>query len=114
MVKHVKDFLLFHGFDICDLNEIVCWKCGSNQGVQVAHIDQKGIGGRESSEFIENYCPLCNKCHKESEGITEIKYYLYRLVMDKILEIKPLHQWTEKFTKTQFYKIIFQDGSIRK
>lgn len=104
MVIHVKIFLAFWGYTIADLLDITCWKCNSNKSVQVAHIDQKGRGGRPSAEYIENYIPLCSKCHTDSEGRTYMKSILWDILVKRILAKYPNHIWSEYFKQTWYYK----------
>lgn len=41
---------------------IPCEVCG-NRGVDIHHIDCKGMGGRESTDNIENLMSVCRQCH---------------------------------------------------
>jgi len=98
-----EKFRKFWGFH--DGQWVPCWypNC-NNQANDVAHIDQKGMGGRDSAEYIENGCALCRECHKKTEGVTEEKPLLYWIIVVKIWRLKPGHQWSERFRATQFFK----------
>lgn len=104
MKTHIIGFLKFWGYDICDINEICCWYCNSNQGVTIMHIDQKGMGGRESAEYPENYMPGCHKCHKLGEGNAEWKVKFWLVLCERIRIKKPDHIWSDYFKLTSFYK----------
>jgi hypothetical protein len=103
MKIHVKKFLKFWNLTIAD--RILCWRCGSPHVVDLAHIEQKGPGGRDWVEFEENYIPLCRvPCHRETEGNAEAKEELYTIIVKRIMALKPLHKWTDGFKETSYYR----------
>lgn len=89
---------------------IQCWYPGCGlMAVDIMHIEPKGMGGRKSVEFIEDYCPGCRKHHIQTEG--RQKDLLFGIVVEKILAYKPHHVWTEGFKQTAYYKNNIANGS---
>lgn len=90
-------------WDIFPGDWVGCWKC-NRTAVDIAHIAPKGMGGRASVEYIENYCPLCRECHKLTEGNTQMMGLLWGIVVEKIKAKFPNHIWSEEFKKTWYFK----------
>lgn len=59
MLRHVKNYLRFHGYCIEDV--ILCEECGS-VAVDIHHIVKRSQGG---SDEPENLIALCRKCHSK-------------------------------------------------
>lgn len=112
MKIHVKDFLKFWNFSQADY--INCWypQC-SNKAVDIAHIMPKGMGGRKSAEFIENYIPLCRKCHEITEGKVLGQQLLYGVIVNKILKNNQNHDWSDYFKKTWYYQYFIKNDKER-
>jgi 5-methylcytosine-specific restriction endonuclease McrA len=60
MKKHIRIYLQYFDYGIDD--RISCEICG-NKAVDVHHIDNKGMGGSRTKDFIENLIALCRGCH---------------------------------------------------
>jgi hypothetical protein len=104
MKPHIEAFLNFWKLTIADLPDICCWYCNSNQQVQIMHIDQKGMGGRDSAEYPENYMPGCGECHRKGEGNAEWKVIFWNVLCERIRTLKRDHQWSDKFKITSYYQ----------
>ena len=65
MKKHTKIYCDVFGYDFH-----VCEIC-RGAGVDVHHIDEKGMGGdpQEKKDVIENLICLCRSCHDRAHGI---------------------------------------------
>ena len=81
MKKHTKIFYDYHNLDKCDFIE--CYVCGA-KAVDIHHIEQKGMGGSSSKDYIENLIPLCRKCHENAHANILTKDYLKNLVNLKL------------------------------
>jgi len=57
---HTKIYFDYFGYGEDDF--IPCENCGS-RAVDIHHIDNKGMGGSKTKDFIENLIALCRKCH---------------------------------------------------
>lgn len=62
MKKHTKIYLDYFGYGIDDI--ILCEVCGS-RGVDLHHIDCRGMGGSKGKDVIENIMCVCRQCHME-------------------------------------------------
>lgn len=60
MKSYTKTYLKHFGYALDDF--IPCEVCG-NRGVDIHHIEARGMGGRESADNIENLMAVCRQCH---------------------------------------------------
>ena len=76
MKKHTKIYLEFFNYGIEDF--IPCEICAS-KGVDIHHIDARGMGGSKSKDVIENLMCLCRQCHSTFGDIKHHKEYLIKI-----------------------------------
>lgn len=62
MKSYTKTYLKYFGYALDDF--IPCEICG-NKGVDIHHIDCKGMGGSKLKDDIENIMSLCREHHIE-------------------------------------------------
>lgn len=62
MKKHTKIYMKFFGYDISDF--MPCEVCGG-PGVDLHHIDARGMGGSNNKDGISNLMLLCRRHHIE-------------------------------------------------
>jgi hypothetical protein len=62
MKSYTKTYLSYFGYALDDF--IPCEVCG-NRGVDIHHIDCKGMGGSKLKDDIENIMALCREHHIE-------------------------------------------------
>jgi hypothetical protein len=62
MKSYTKTYLNYFGYALDDF--IPCEICG-NRGVDIHHIDCKGMGGSRLKDDIENIMALCREHHIE-------------------------------------------------
>ena len=67
MKPHTKIYMRHFGYGIDDF--IPCEICGA-KAVDVHHIDNKGMGGSKTKDYIENLIALCRKCHDRAHDET--------------------------------------------
>jgi len=77
MKPYVKLYLDHHGLHGEDY--IPCKVCGA-EGVDIHHIDPKGMGGRANKDRIDNLIALCRKCHEDAHRSKLEREYLKRLI----------------------------------
>ena len=56
-MKHNKIYFDHFGYDFTP-----CEKCGK-PAVDIHHIENKGMGGSKTKDYIENLIALCRDCH---------------------------------------------------
>ena len=61
-------------------NEFVsCMVCGA-EGVDIHHIDAKGMGGKAGKNRPDNLIALCRSCHEKAHRSEFSKAYLRSLI----------------------------------
>jgi len=60
MRKHTKIYMDYFGY--CKEDFCSCEVCG-RRGVDVHHIDCRGMGGSKEKDTIENLMLVCRECH---------------------------------------------------
>jgi len=91
MKKHVKIYLDY--FEIGEQDAALCEVC-KRRGVDIHHIEAKGMGGSKTKDYIENLMLLCRRCHQEAHAGIISKSSLktvhkYRMIeMDKPINYK--------------------------
>jgi len=60
MKNHTKIYMKYFGYGIDDY--FACEVC-DNRGVDLHHIDARGMGGSKDKDLIENLMALCRQCH---------------------------------------------------
>ena len=73
MKKHTKIYLDYFGFN--DTDFIPCEVCQS-KAVDIHHIDNKGMGGSKTKDYIENLISLCRFHHIAAHKEQLTKEYL--------------------------------------
>ena len=75
MLKHIRIYLSYFGYGEQDF--IPCENCKNKRSADVHHIDNKGMGGSKTKDYIENLVALCRdchlKCHKDKEFNEKVK-----------------------------------------
>jgi len=66
MKKHTRVYLDYFGCGEQDV--ILCEVCG-NQATDIHHIEDRGMGGSKTKDYIENLIGLCRECHNKAHGI---------------------------------------------
>lgn len=93
MEKHTKIYLDFFEVSYCsgtgEYEPLKCEYCEKRLIIDVHHIDNKGMGGSDKKDYIENLIGLCRDCHDAAhdEKITKealIKKHLFKIRMFKI------------------------------
>ena len=51
-------------FDYVRDDVIICEHCKNKRANDIHHIDNKGMGGSKTKDYIENLIALCRKCHE--------------------------------------------------
>jgi 5-methylcytosine-specific restriction endonuclease McrA len=77
MKKHTKIYFSHFGYTIADFIE--CEVC-SSKSVDIHHIEQKGMGGSKTKDFIENLIALCRNCHVDAHANEIPKWILNDIV----------------------------------
>lgn len=65
MKKHTKVYFDYFKIEKCDFVE--CEKCHS-EAIDIHHIDNKGIGGSKTKDYISNLIALCRECHTDAHN----------------------------------------------
>jgi hypothetical protein len=60
--NHTEIYMEYFGYDKSDF--IPCEVC-KKEGVDVHHIEARGMGGTNKEDKIENLMALCRKCHTD-------------------------------------------------
>ena len=76
MKKHTKLYMSFFGYDVSDT--ILCEVCGK-VGVDLHHINCRGMGGSNEKDNISNLMCLCRECHIEYGDKKQHKEYLQNI-----------------------------------
>lgn len=103
MAIHVDTYFKLWGWTTAD-KYIPCDVPGFTQyaGDDIMHIDPKGMGGRDSVEYPENYMCATRKLHQDSEG--RFKTFLFAANCLKFIFERKGWQWSDKFKQTAFYR----------
>ena len=73
MKPHTKIYLQAFGFDISDF--IPC-ECCNAKGIDIHHIESRGMGGTKKADTIDNLMALCRECHSNFGDKKQYKEYL--------------------------------------
>ena len=73
MKKYIKIYFKFFKKTIEDI--IFCEVCGA-KAVDIHHIEQKGMGGSKTKDYIENLIALCRTCHENAHANILTKDFL--------------------------------------
>ena len=76
MKKHTKIYMTHFNYTIADF--IGCENCGA-KSVDIHHIDNKGMGGSNEKDYIENLIALCQMCHTNAHQHTEFNQELKKI-----------------------------------
>ena len=76
MRNHTKVYMEYFGYDESDF--IPCEICGRPAN-DTHHIFNRGMGGSENHDAIENLMAVCREHHKEFGDITEFIPYLQKI-----------------------------------
>jgi predicted HNH restriction endonuclease len=80
MQKHTK--IYFEYFDYTKADFIGCEVC-KNRAVDIHHIEQKGMGGSKSKDYIKNLIALCRNCHEKAHANIITKIELKEIVNNR-------------------------------
>ena len=89
MKAHTKIYMDY--FDYLECDNIFCELCG-NIGVDIHHIEARGMGGSKLKDKIENLICLCRNCHENAhyQSLKE-RYSKENLKKVHLMNIKKLH-----------------------
>jgi len=62
MKNHTKVYMKFFGYDVSDF--MPCELCGK-PGVDIHHIESRGMGGSNDKDHPVNLMLLCRECHEQ-------------------------------------------------
>ena len=85
MKPYTKTYLSFFGYDESDT--ILCEYC-SAVGVDLHHINARGMGGSKTKDNIENIMCLCRDCHNEYGDKKQHKEHLQQIHNSHIAQRK--------------------------
>ena len=68
MVKYKKVYIDYFGY--FEGEYIACEVC-NKPSVDIHHIDEKGMGGSNTKDVIENLIAVCRECHNECHAHIE-------------------------------------------
>ena len=83
MKKHTQIYMKYFGYGIEDF--IGCEVCG-NKAVDIHHIDNRGMGGSENKDTIQNLMAVCRMCH-ERYGDKKEYVELLKQTHDRFIDI---------------------------
>jgi len=81
MKKHTITYLNFFDYTIADFIE--CEMC-KQRAVDIHHINNKGMGGSKTKDYIENLIALCRQCHDKAHNETFTKQHLTNIHLKNI------------------------------
>jgi hypothetical protein len=61
MKNHTKIYLKYFGYGLDSY--FACEVC-DNRGVDLHHIENRGMGGSKTKDYIENLICVCRQCHE--------------------------------------------------
>ena len=73
MKKHTQIYLQGMGYDATSF--VPCEVCGG-VGVDIHHIEARGMGGNKNADVIENLMCLCRNCHIKYGDKKQYKEFL--------------------------------------
>jgi hypothetical protein len=73
MMPYKRIYLHYFGYGQDDF--ISCEVCGE-RAVDVHHIDNKGMGGSKTKDYIENLIGVCRLCHNKAHDNKLTKEFL--------------------------------------
>ncbi len=76
-----------YGYDESDFIPCEIQPCGV--GVDIHHIEARGMGGSKTKDVPENLMAMCRKHHEDYGDITEFKDYLKRIHLFKTIINQP-------------------------
>ena len=76
MKKHTRLYYKHFGYALDE--NIPCEVCG-NIAVDLHHIDNKGMGGSKTKDYIHNIIALCRDCHDKAHNEQLSKDELYKI-----------------------------------
>jgi hypothetical protein len=63
MKTYIKIYFDYYN---CYGERILCECCENAEAVDIHHIDNKGMGGCKTKDYIENLISLCRMCHEKA------------------------------------------------
>lgn len=84
MKKHTQIYLKYFGYNISSW--IGCEIC-DNKAVDIHHIENKGMGGSNTKDYIENLIALCRDCHIKAHNEKICKEVLKHIHNEKLRTI---------------------------
>ena len=73
MKKHTKLYMNF--FDYGEEDFVMCEMCQQDRAVDIHHLDNRGMGGSKTKDYIENLVGLCRDCHNNAENDTSFNMF---------------------------------------
>ena len=77
MKKHVKIYRDYFKYHIAEF--VGCEVCGK-PATDIHHVDNKGMGGSKTKDYIENLIALCRSCHNKAHANEITKDQLYEII----------------------------------
>lgn len=81
MKKYKQIYFFYFGYGEQDF--IPCEYCG-NEAVDVHHLDNKGMGGSKSKDYIGNLMGLCRECHNKAHSYVKFNNKLKEIHKSKL------------------------------
>jgi hypothetical protein len=87
MKKHTRIYLDYFGY--CETDVIVCEIPNCRRlGVDLHHINARGMGGSKTKDVIENIMCVCREHHLEYGDKKQYKEYLKQIHLNHINDFK--------------------------
>ena len=85
MKPHVRNYLKHFGYDESD--RILCEYCGSNNAVDVHHLEPRSSFGskrKKEQDEVTNLIALCRFHHDHAHGSKEFKLILKEIILKRM------------------------------
>lgn len=100
MTPHLKIYTKAFKLDLCD--DWQCEACNKmgllNKGLELHHIQARGMGGTKKPDRVENLMSLCVDCHKSKGDLKQWKSWLFKVHLKTMEEhgVKFYREWIEE------------------
>jgi len=82
-MNYKQKFCIFHG--IGEQDKPLCWIDGCcRYGVDVHHVENKGMGGSKTKDSIDNLILLCREHHNDAHNEKITKQQLKSIIYEKL------------------------------
>lgn len=88
MQPHTR--IYFDYFDLAEDDCVLCEVC-QNRAVDIHHIDNKGMGGSKTKDYIGNLIAVCRTCHDKAHDEIFTKAFLTAVHLRKMKRYERYH-----------------------